>query len=70
MRTQREKLRTKSTAESDEAWFLFESSRVNDWSVDVVVMSEMLSKVGSGGVEASKELIFVEVFVGFLRPGK
>ena len=45
-----------------------ESIRVNDGLVDVII-SEMLSKAVGRGVEASKELISVDVCVVFVEPG-
>ena len=45
------------------------SIRVNDGLVEIIVVSEMSSKVVGSGVEASKELIFVDVCVVFVEQG-
>ena len=45
------------------------SIRVNDGLVEIIVVSKMSSKVVGSGVEASKELIFVNDCVVFAEPG-
>ena len=49
--------------------YALKSIGVNDRSVDIVI-SEMSSKVGGSGVEASEVLIFMEICIDFVGPGE